>query len=142
MLKDNLKKLRKEKGLSQEDLSEKLHVVRQTISKWEKGLSVPDADMLVSISEVFDTPVSKIIEDNKKEKKLSITILTIIDIILVILFIILALLKSPYLNWDYNNIEWAILGTIYHSFEWIYFKVAPILIIIITIILVKYYLKK
>ena len=46
MLKDNLKTLRKNKGLSQEELSVKLNVVRQTISKWESGLSVPDAEMV------------------------------------------------------------------------------------------------
>ena len=57
MLKDNLKTLRKNKGLSQEELAIKLNVVRQTVSKWEQGLSVPDAEMLISISEIFDTPV-------------------------------------------------------------------------------------
>lgn len=60
MLKDNLKALRKQKGLSQEELSIKLNVVRQTISKWESGLSVLDAEMLISISEVFETPVNEI----------------------------------------------------------------------------------
>ena len=58
MLKENIKSLRKSKGLSQEELAIKLNVVRQTISKWEQGLSVPDAEMLIKISEVFDTPVS------------------------------------------------------------------------------------
>ena len=61
MLKDNIKTLRKQKGLSQEELSIKLNVVRQTISKWEQGLSVPDSEMLISISEVFDTPVSTLL---------------------------------------------------------------------------------
>ena len=69
MLKDNLKILRKSKGLSQEELSVKLNVVRQTVSKWEKGLSVPDAEMLISISEVFDTPVSTILGENIDEKE-------------------------------------------------------------------------
>ena len=63
MLKDNLKALRKQKGLSQEELSVKLNVVRQTISKWEQGLSVPDAEMLVSISKIFDTSVSTLLGD-------------------------------------------------------------------------------
>ena len=53
MLNENMKALRKSQGLSQEELAVKLNVVRQTISKWEQGLSVPDADMLISISEVF-----------------------------------------------------------------------------------------
>ena len=71
MLKDNLKTLRKNKGLSQEELSVKLNVVRQTVSKCEQGLSVPDAEMLISISEVFDTPVSTILGENidEQEKK-------------------------------------------------------------------------
>ena len=69
MLKDNLKTLRKNKGLSQEELSVKLNVVRQTVSKWEQELSVPDAEMLISISEVFDTPVSTILGENINEKE-------------------------------------------------------------------------
>ena len=69
MLKDNLKTLRKNKGISQEELSVKLNVVRQTISKWESGLSVPDAEMLISISEVFETPVSEILGENIEEKE-------------------------------------------------------------------------
>jgi len=69
MLKDNLKTLRKNKGLSQEELSVKLNVVRQTVSKWEQGLSVPDAEMLISISEVFETPVSTILGENIDEQE-------------------------------------------------------------------------
>ena len=57
MFKDNLKTIRKEKGLSQEFLAKELNVVRQTISKWEKGLSIPDGDMLIEISQILDTPV-------------------------------------------------------------------------------------
>ena len=48
MLNENTKSIRKSKGLSQEELAVKLNVVRQTISKWEQGLSVPDADMLIA----------------------------------------------------------------------------------------------
>ena len=61
MLNDNLKMLRKEKGFSQEELASKLHVVRQTVSKWEKGLSVPDAELLVQIAEVFEVPVNRLL---------------------------------------------------------------------------------
>ena len=57
MLNENIKKYRKEKGFSQETLAQELNVVRQTISKWEKGVSVPDAEMLTKISEVLDVPV-------------------------------------------------------------------------------------
>ncbi|MBR5991608.1 MAG: helix-turn-helix transcriptional regulator, partial [Clostridia bacterium] len=61
MLKENIKTLRKQKGLSQEELAVKLNVVRQTVSKWEQGLSVPDAEMLISLSDVFETPVSTLL---------------------------------------------------------------------------------
>ena len=55
MLAENLKALRKAKGLSQEELAARLHVVRQTVSKWDKGRSVPDAELLVRLAEELDT---------------------------------------------------------------------------------------
>ncbi len=58
MFSENLKTMRKAKGFTQEELAIKLNVVRQTVSKWEKGLSVPDADVLSKIAEVLDTKVS------------------------------------------------------------------------------------
>lgn len=63
MFSENLKSLRKQKGLSQEELAERLHVVRQTISKWEKGLSVPDADLLIPIADIFEISVSALLGD-------------------------------------------------------------------------------
>ena len=59
ILNENIQALRKSKGLSQEELALKLNVVRQTVSKWERGLSVPDAEMLVVLGETLDVPVSK-----------------------------------------------------------------------------------
>ena len=125
MLKDNLKILRKNKGLSQEELSIKLHVVRQTVSKWESGLSVPDAEMLMTISEILETPVSEILGESIEEKekndlkviseklevineqlamkqkqKMLVNTLIIFDICFVLLFILLAILGSPYQSWD------------------------------------------
>ena len=165
MLKDNLKTLRKNKGLSQEELSIKLNVVRQTISKWETGLSVPDAEMLVKISELFETPVSEILGESiekkeindlkviseklevineqlsnyqKEKRKKKNQALIIIDIGIILLFILLAILDRPYQTWDYSIIEWAILGTFYHAFEWIFMRLAPIAVIILsTIIIIK-----
>ncbi len=61
MLSDNIKHLRTQKGLSQAELAEKLHVVRQTISKWETGLSVPDATLLTRLAEALDTTVSTLL---------------------------------------------------------------------------------
>ena len=169
MLKDNLKTLRKNKGISQEELSVKLNVVRQTISKWESGLSVPDAEMLISISEVFETPVSEILGENieekekndikvisekleiineqlsrkqKQKRKRTINFLIVLDVCIILLFIILAILGSPYQSWDYNDPEWSVIGTIWHSFEWIFFKVAPIIVIVITLILAIILIKR
>lgn len=68
MLNENLKQLRKSKGLSQEELAIRLNVVRQTISKWEKGLSVPDADMLIKIADIFEVSVSELLGAKIEEK--------------------------------------------------------------------------
>ena len=69
MLNENLKQLRKSKGLSQEELAIRLNVVRQTISKWEKGLSVPDADMLIKIADIFEVSVSELLGAKIDERK-------------------------------------------------------------------------
>ena len=61
MFPENLKTMRKAKGHTQEELAIKLNVVRQTVSKWEKGLSVPDADVLCKIADVLDTDVSTLL---------------------------------------------------------------------------------
>ena len=61
MLQENLKILRTRKGLSQEELADRLNVVRQTVSKWEKGLSVPDSEMLIRIAEVFEVSVGELL---------------------------------------------------------------------------------
>ena len=168
MLKDNLKTLRKSKGLSQEELSIKLNVVRQTVSKWESGLSVPDAEMLLTISEFFETPVNEILGENievkekndlkvlseklevineqlsmcqKQKRKRIISFLLIVDVCLLLLFILLAVLESPYLSWDFSNPEWAVIGTFWHIFEWVFFKVVPLIILVITLILFRMLMK-
>ena len=160
MLKENIKSLRKSKGLSQEELAIKLNVVRQTISKWEQGLSVPDAEMLIKISEVFDTPVSTLLGENISEskvddikaisEKLEIInlqlsqrknerrkiihwLLISLCVIIVGIFVVLILLNSPYLNWDYNDPEKAVLGVTLHSFEWVFMRIAPIILIITVV---------
>lgn len=74
MLGENIRILRKQKGFSQETLSQRLNVVRQTVSKWEKGLSVPDAEMLNALSELLEVPVSVLlggtIEETPTENRL------------------------------------------------------------------------
>lgn len=61
MFSENLKTIRKSKGLTQEEVASYLNVVRQTISKWEKGLSVPDAETLVKIADLFEVSVSELL---------------------------------------------------------------------------------
>ncbi|MGN0626246.1 MAG: helix-turn-helix domain-containing protein [Oscillospiraceae bacterium] len=70
MLNENLAKVRKERGLTQEALSVKLNVVRQTISKWEKGTAVPDADTLCRIADALDVSVSTLLGDSGHEDKI------------------------------------------------------------------------
>ncbi len=67
MLSNNLKRIRKSKGLSQEELAIKLNVVRQTVSKWENGLSVPDSDMLIILADELDTSVSVLLGETVME---------------------------------------------------------------------------
>lgn len=72
MLSENIKTIRKQKGLSQEELAIRLNVVRQTISKWEKGISVPDSDMLIRLAEILEVNVGdllgkKIEEEDKRD---------------------------------------------------------------------------
>ena len=68
MLAENLKVLRKKKGFSQEELAVRVNVVRQTVSKWEKGLSVPDADALVKLAEVLGVSTSELLGEEVKNE--------------------------------------------------------------------------
>lgn len=156
MLNENIKAIRKSKGLSQEELAIKLNVVRQTISKWENGLSVPDSDMLISISEVLETSVhvllgESVIEqetDNLKviSEKLEVINLQLaqrketrrkvmhwffiaVSILLIVIFVLIFNLNSVYLNWDYGNPETAIKGVGIHIFEWVFVRMAPFILI-------------
>ena len=160
MLNENIKAIRKSKGLSQQELAVKLNVVRQTVSKWEQGLSVPDSDMLISISEALETPVSTLLGetvietevDNIKaisekleeinwqlaqrkttRRKIIRWLLISLCAITVMVFAALVILKSPYLGWDYSDPETAVLGVAFHSFEWLFVRVAPIIFIIAII---------
>ena len=156
MLNENIKVIRKSKGLSQQELAVQLNVVRQTVSKWEQGLSVPDSDMLISISEVLETPVSTLLGEKvttsevddlkaisaklevinlqlaqRKTTRKRILHWTLISlcVAIVAIFAILLELESPYLGWDYSDPETAVLGVAFHSFEWLFVRVAPIILI-------------
>ena len=156
MLNKNIKEIRKSKGLSQEELAIKLNVVRQTVSKWEQGLSVPDSDMLISISEVFETSVSTLLGETVMESKVDdlkaisekLEVINLqfaqrketrrkklrwlcisLCVVIVIIFSVLIALKSPYLGWDYSDPETAVVGVAFHSFEWIFVRLAPLILI-------------
>ena len=73
MFSESLKTLRKQKGFSQEELASRLHVVRQTISKWEKNLSVPDADTLIRLAEILEVSVSELLGSKIETKNGNVT---------------------------------------------------------------------
>ena len=66
MLNENIKALRKAKGLSQEELAIKLSVVRQTVSKWEKGMGCPDVGILVKLTEILGVDLKVLMEGQVK----------------------------------------------------------------------------
>ena len=155
MLNENIHALRKSKGLSQEELAPKPNVVRQTVSKWERGLSVPDAETLVAIGGVLDTPVSTLLGETvrasepeglqalseklevlndqfaraQESKRRALHALFIaIASITVLLLIALAAIGGSYLEWDFSNPEYAVAGTMLHGFEWVFARMAPIIL--------------
>lgn len=169
MLNENMKAIRKSRGLSQQELAIKLNVVRQTVSKWEQGLSVPDADMLIAISEVLEIPVSTLLGetvieaevDNLKviSEKLEVInlqlaqrkttgrkmirwLLISLCAIIVMIFAAFIIWSSPYLGWDYSDPETAVLGVAFHSFEWLFVRAAPIIFIAAIIGIFFAYKKK
>lgn len=155
MLNENIKALRKSKGLSQQELAVRLNVVRQTISKWEQGLSVPDSDLLIALSEALETPVSTLLGETVTEseadevkalsEKLEIINLqfarrkalrrSILHWLLIGLCVgivavsgALVIVNSPYLGWDYSAPETAVMGVAFHAFEWLFVRLAPVIL--------------
>lgn len=156
MLNENIKALRKSKGLSQQELAVKVNVVRQTVSKWEQGLSVPDSDLLIALSEALETPVSTLLGETVLEsevdavkalsEKLEIINLqfarrkamrkAILHWLLIalcagimIVSAVLVTVNSPYLGWDFSDPELAVAGTAFHAFEWLFVRLAPFVLI-------------
>lgn len=169
MLNENIKRIRKSKGLSQEELAIKLNVVRQTVSKWENGLSVPDSSMLIILANELDTTVSELLGEpvaepttddlkilsekleviNLQLAKRSITkvktirwILISLCAVIVVIFIALASTNNFYLNWNYNDPELAVAGTILHGFEFLFVRLAPIVFLISVVGVVVTYKKR
>ncbi len=169
MLSENIKRIRKSKGLSQEELAIKLNVVRQTVSKWENGMSVPDSGMLImladelgtTVSELLGEPIAEPTTDDLKaiSEKLEVInlqlakrsrttvktirwILILLCAVIVIIFIALAFMNSPYLDWNYNDPELAVAGTIMHGFEFLFVRLAPIAFLASVVGIVATYKKR
>ena len=168
MLNENIKNLRKSKGISQEELAIKLNVVRQTVSKWENGLSVPDSELLIALAEELDTSVSILLGETanetvsddiraiseklevinlqfskQKRKKVRIVrgLLIALCVSIIIAFAVLAIFQSAYLSWDYGDPELAVAGTILHGFEFFFVRLAPIAFVVSLIGIVLTYRK-
>ena len=153
MLNENIKNLRRSKGLSQEELAARLHVVRQTVSKWENGLSVPDAAALIALAAELETSVDVLLgetvpehepddiaalseklaainlqlaEQSMAKRKAVRWALISICVLIAAVFAALAAMKSPYLLWNYSDPELAAAGTILHGFEFVFVRLAPV----------------
>lgn len=72
MLNENIKALRKSKGLSQQELAVKLNVVRQTVSKWEQGESIPDIVNCDALARLYDVELSDLIHHDPERTKMGI----------------------------------------------------------------------
>lgn len=152
MLSDNIKAAREAKGLSQEELAVKLNVVRQTVSKWERGLSVPDADLLIALSEATEIPVSELLGESapapkadglealaaklevvnlqlarqsEARRRVIRGVLAAACVAVVLIFACLAILSGSYLGWDLDDPETAVAVAALHAFEWAFVRVAP-----------------
>lgn len=155
MLSENIRSIRKAKGLSQEEFAIKLYVVRQTVSKWERGLSVPDSEMLIRIAEILETPVSVLLGETQTETEIPLNDWKVISeklevinlqlareketkrkvlhglfiaicALLVVITAVLIAQDSSYLGWDFHDPETAVVGTIFHAFEWLFVRLAPV----------------
>ena len=162
MLSHNLQTLRKKMGYSQQELASKVNVVRQTVSKWEQGLSVPDVDLLVRLSQVLETPVSVLLGENmeerkeadmkeiaerlelinaqlvqqKRRKQMVILICCSVLMVLVICGLIWFYMDhSSYMGWDYSDLETAVLGTGMHVIEWVFIRTVPFLLMVCSVII-------
>ena len=157
MLNENIRELRKSKGLSQEELALKLNVVRQTVSKWERGPRCPTLRCSSPSEGVLDTPVSTLLVETvpasepeglqalseklevlndqfaraRESKRRALHALCIaIAAVTVLVLIALAAIGGSYLEWDFSNPEYAVAGTMLHGFEWVFARIAPVVLLV------------
>lgn len=156
MLDENIKSLRKTKGLSQEELAIRLNVVRQTVSKWEKGLSVPDSGMLVSLADALDTSVSVLLGETVQEtetdslkaisEKLEVInlqlakrsaarvrairwMLIALCALILVTFAVLMAINGSYMDWNGSDPELAVAKTLLHGFEFLFVRLSPVVLL-------------
>ena len=144
---------RREKGFSQQELADRLHVVRQTVSKWEGGLSAPDAELLAALAGVLEVPVGRLLGEAEPPEEVEAVSARLAElegraarrretvrrllhglclaVCLGVLagFLLIGRLGSPYLGWDYADPETAVLGVAFHAGEWLFVRLAPVLLL-------------
>ena len=152
---NTIRVLREKKQITQKELAQILGVCDKTISKWENGLSVPDSDMLIAISEALETSVSTLLGETaavpeagdlkaisekleiinlqlaqRKEtrRKIFHWLFVFVCVVIAAVFAALIVLNSPYLGWDYSNPETAVVGVAFHALEWLFVRLAPLIL--------------
>lgn len=157
MLGENIKAMRESRGLSQEELAVRLNVVRQTVSKWERGRSVPDADLLVRLSEELGVPVSDLLGEAgardvpepdglravaeklevvnrqlalgaERRRRAALIVCGAVFVATVLALFCLASVGGGYLAWDLGDPETAVAATMLHGFEWVFVRLSPVLL--------------
>lgn len=118
-----IKKLREEKGLSQTELSEIIHVTRQAVSKWEVGKSLPDSFILLDLSKLFNVTINELLQGSRNDKTepvelenitLSLVddynskskeLIKVVKLFLIIILTLIFILFSYYFFTSYNSIK-------------------------------------
>jgi putative transcriptional regulator len=155
MLSENIKAIRRSKGLSQQERSETECGTADHLEVGA-GLSVPDSDLLIALSEALETPVSTLLGETVAEaeadqvkalsEKLEIInlqfarrkalrrsalhwLLIAVCGGILVAAAVLTVVNSPYLGWDYSAPETAVMGVVFHIFEWLFVRLAPIVLV-------------
>lgn len=155
MLGENIKAMRKSKGISQEELAVRLSVVRQTVSKWERDRSVSDADLLVRLSEELGVPVSALLGDSAakgahepddlhavaeklevvnrrlalvaERRRAALIACGVAFVAMALVLLCLAAMGDWYLAWDLGDPETAV-AAVFHGFSWVFIRLSPVLL--------------
>lgn len=112
----NLKLLRNQRNLKQEELAERLHVTRQTVSGWETGRRQPDLDTLKKLAEVLEVDVRALIYDDKPVEyprfQRKYVLCAAASVTVAAILVLFRLLLLPYLTAAANRNHWGSLLTV------------------------------